>query len=249
MLAYRPAITVLFFTAADKLLLVSNMKQRAIELREKELHLFNENFNAVGTQAAVLAGFAMTAFAELNVPADSPIMLKTVYYLCTVVSLCAELNVVAHTTFVNVFGCSLALRGPDGSMQYAVDGMLMERQRIFACFGIGLLSLQATAICASWLLMEDAAAVVASCVILYSTYFIVEGGKRIYTKFKVDDSDVANFDDLINSVTRRAAARDSSSHSPRSGHDSRLHPRDRVQNRGNGEVEYRTEETWGSQMV
>ena len=41
--------------AADKLLLQSNLKQRAIQLREKELNLFNENFNAVGTQAAVLA--------------------------------------------------------------------------------------------------------------------------------------------------------------------------------------------------
>ena len=54
--------------AADKLLLQSNVKQRAIQLREKELNLFNDNFNAVGTQSAVLAGFAMTSFAEIDLP-------------------------------------------------------------------------------------------------------------------------------------------------------------------------------------
>lgn len=54
--------------AADKLLLRSTVKQRAIQLREKELTLFNENFNAVGTQSAVLAGFAMTSFAEIDLP-------------------------------------------------------------------------------------------------------------------------------------------------------------------------------------
>ena len=54
--------------AADKLLLQSTVKQRAIQLREKELALFNDNFNAVGTQSAVLAGFAMTSFAEIDLP-------------------------------------------------------------------------------------------------------------------------------------------------------------------------------------
>ena len=34
-----------------------------IELREKELNLFNSNFSAVATQAALLAGFSM-AFLE-----------------------------------------------------------------------------------------------------------------------------------------------------------------------------------------
>ena len=49
--------------AADKLLLRSTVKQKTIELREKELNLFNANFSAVATQAALLAGFSM-AFLE-----------------------------------------------------------------------------------------------------------------------------------------------------------------------------------------
>lgn len=49
--------------AADKLLLRSTVKQRTIELREKELNLFNSNFSAVATQAALLAGFSMVCLA------------------------------------------------------------------------------------------------------------------------------------------------------------------------------------------
>ena len=61
-----PRLRRLGMLAADKLLLRSTVKQRAIQLREKELLLFNDNFNAVGTQSAVLAGFAMTSFAEID---------------------------------------------------------------------------------------------------------------------------------------------------------------------------------------
>ena len=56
--------------AADKLLLQSNVKQRSIELREKELKLFNSNFSAVGTQAAIMAGFTLTSFVEIDLPPE-----------------------------------------------------------------------------------------------------------------------------------------------------------------------------------
>ena len=69
MAAYRVAVAASgLMLAADKLLLRANIKQNAVQLREKELKLHYENFNAVGTQAAVLAGFAMTALAEVTVP-------------------------------------------------------------------------------------------------------------------------------------------------------------------------------------
>ena len=54
--------------AADKLLLQSTVKGRAMELREKELKLFNSNFSAVGTQAAIMAGFTLTSFVEIDLP-------------------------------------------------------------------------------------------------------------------------------------------------------------------------------------
>jgi hypothetical protein len=48
---------------------------------------------------------------------------------------------VATITFVSVFGSQLALRGRDGSMEVAVEGMQDERHEIFVCFGVGLIFL------------------------------------------------------------------------------------------------------------
>lgn len=42
--------------AADKLLLQSNLRQNAIKLKEKEFDLYHDNYQNVGTQAAVRKG-------------------------------------------------------------------------------------------------------------------------------------------------------------------------------------------------
>ena len=92
--------------AADKLLLRSTVKQRAIELREKELNLFNSNFSAIATQAALLAGFSM-AFLEMSVHLHAvhfnPII-KAMLHLFTTVCICANVFVVSVVTFVSVWG-------------------------------------------------------------------------------------------------------------------------------------------------
>ena len=113
--------------AADKLLLQSQIKQKAVSLREKELSLHYENFNAVGTQAAVLAGFAMTALAEVDVPPschtlpensplreytnDSPqctsIWLKGAFYMLVLLCMAAQIHCVCNTTFITVWGGAL----------------------------------------------------------------------------------------------------------------------------------------------
>ena len=149
--------------AADKLLLRSTVKQRAIQLREKELTLFNDNFNAVGTQSAVLAGFAMTSFAEIDLPHNAFYAQKACLHLCVTISICANLMCTASTTFVSVWGSGKALRGKDGSMDEAVDGMHAERAFIFSCFGVGLITTLLALMSAAWILMTLEVAFVATC--------------------------------------------------------------------------------------
>lgn len=57
---YKASLSLSFkaMLAADKLLLTSTIRKNATELKGKELALHKGNFDAVGTQAAVLAGFA-----------------------------------------------------------------------------------------------------------------------------------------------------------------------------------------------
>jgi hypothetical protein len=173
--------------AADRLLLETNMKQRAIQLREKELNLFVENFSAVGTQAAVMAGFTTTCFIEISVPDTVHVLPKTLLHFFAIFSICANITCVSLSTIVSVWGSGKALRGKDGSMDEAVDGMSNERALIFKSFGCGLIGNMCTVMCASWILMDPSMAAFASIVVLVALYIIISNANRITKKFNLDE--------------------------------------------------------------
>jgi len=185
--------------AADKLLLRSTVKQRAIQLREKELSLFNDNFNAVGTQSAVLAGFAMTSFAEIDLPHNAFYAQKACLHLFVTTSICANLLCTASTTFVSVWGSGKALRGKDGSMDQAVDGMHAERAFIFSCFGVGLITTLMALMSAAWILMTFEVAMVASAGISWAIFIIVRQASRLSSKFGLSREEVVSFADIMQS--------------------------------------------------
>lgn len=89
--------------AADKLLLQSEVKQRAINLRERELKLFNSNFSAVGTQSAIMAGFTLTSFVEIDLPPERAFAKSVLHFFITS-SICVNFLCVAMVMFVTVWG-------------------------------------------------------------------------------------------------------------------------------------------------
>ena len=72
-------------------------------------------------------------------PDGSPRTLKFFYYIASIVSLSANILCVANTTFLSVWGTGLLMRGPDGSLARAVDGMYQLRRNVFLLFGIGMM--------------------------------------------------------------------------------------------------------------
>ena len=183
--------------AADKLLLQSNLKQRTIQLREKELNLFNENISAVGTQSTVLAGFTITCLIEITLPNQPHFLLTTCLHLFAVASICANLLCVTLATMVSVWGSGVALRGKDGSMGRAVDHMNAERQKIFGAFGVGLVCNLMAVMSAGWLLMNPAVATMASACIVGTLIAIFRHARRIHGIFKLEEDDAVSFDDLL----------------------------------------------------
>jgi len=186
--------------AADKLLLQSSIRQNAISLKEKEFSLHHDNFNAVGTQAAVLAGFTVTAFIEFDCPDGASRTLKFMYYISSIISLSANILCVANTTFLSVWGTGLAMRGPDGSMARAVDGMYQLRRNVFLLFGVGMMALLVTGIFGSWLLMDPEAALASSALLAYAIYLTLKSYTSITNMFHFDEDDAVNFDDLLDAT-------------------------------------------------
>ena len=171
--------------AADRLLLETNMKQKAIQLREKELNLFVENFSSIGTQAAVLAGFIITCFVVIAIPDTAHVLAKGLLHFFAIFSICANIICVSMSTIVTVWGSGMALRGAEGSMDEAVDGMNNERGLIFKSFAMGLFGNLCTVTCACWILMDTPLALVGSLMILYAFYIIATNTRRISQKFSL----------------------------------------------------------------
>lgn len=171
--------------AADRLLLETSLRQSAIKLREKELNLYCENFASVGTQAAVMAGFTTTCFIEISIPETAHPIPKNLLHFAAVMSICFNLTCVSLSTIVSVWGSGMALRGKDGSMDFAVAGMGMERDIIFRSFFSGLFCNLCTIVFASWILMDSTLATFSTILITYSMWIIYTNSKRITKKFQL----------------------------------------------------------------
>mmetsp|Transcript_5391 Transcript_5391/g.10268 ORF Transcript_5391/g.10268 Transcript_5391/m.10268 type:complete len:245 (-) Transcript_5391:30-764(-) len=183
--------------AADKLQLQSALKQQATALKEKEFNLHHSNLMTVGTQAAVLTAVCITMFIEFQPPTWSsdfdlphllPRFIKFCYYTSIVYALCCNLAVVSHTTVLAVLGTSLALRGPDGSMIVATEGLYAERKRIFTQFGKGLLAAIASAFFACFLILHWETAVLASGICVYTAKSIIDFFNRVRKNFDFDEN-------------------------------------------------------------
>lgn len=190
--------------AADKLQLQSSFKQQATALKEKEFTLHHNNFMTVGTQAAVLAGLDVTMFIEFQPPPNGewayimiPRTLKFIYYVLITSAFCANILVVAQTTILSVLGASLALRGPDGSMMTATDGLYDERSIVFKCFGHGLVLTIGSVVMVVWLHLHWEASVVCCAISVWTIMKMRATYYRIVKKFDFDESLTVDFKDIF----------------------------------------------------
>lgn len=192
--------------AADKLQLQSHLKQQATALKEKEFNLHHENFMTVGTQAAVLAGLDITMFIEFQPSSNVdwgesilwiPRFLKFFYYITIVSAFCANMIVVSHTTTLSVLGAGMALRGPDGSMMTATDGLYEERVAVFNIFGFGLACTVGSVVICVWLILQWESALVCMIMTLITCRTIYLNYQRVTKRFSFDESQTVDFRDIM----------------------------------------------------
>jgi hypothetical protein len=160
----------------------------------------------VGTQAAVLASLDVTMFIEFQPPPDSEWMysviprgLKFLYYTLITVAFCCNLLVVAQTTLLSVLGTALALRGPDGSMIWATDGLYHERKSIFYAFGMGLATTISSVLVVVWLILSPEASAVCMSITLFTVLRLYKSYLRMVSTFEFDESETVDFTDIFES--------------------------------------------------
>ncbi len=175
---------------ADKRALETNLKVSLLAIREKELNFYSQNCLAVGTQAALLAGFAYSGLTQVAIPPEAPFMLKLLYLLVTTTAMCFELVAVMNTTLLSMMGPGLALRGPDGSMHPAVDGMMVEYKTAYIAFVLGLIFFHFSAALFGWLMFNWAVSLSVTLCVVGSLFLLLRYASRVYTRFRLPVDEV-----------------------------------------------------------
>ena len=126
-----------------------------------------------------------------------PRFLKFVYYFIILSAFCANIFVVSHTTTLSVLGAGLALRGPDGSMMTATDGLYEERKKVFFIFGVGLACTVGSVVVIVWIILHWEAAVCCMLLTLITARNIWRSYQRVQKLFAYDESETVDFRDIM----------------------------------------------------
>ena len=112
-----------------------------LAIRERELKLYTQNCRAIGTQAALLAGFAYggCCLGSYLFPEDSSDSMRAAYLVAMTWAMGLNVYCLFSSTLCTMLGPGLALRGPDGSMEQAVEGLAIEYRFTFVVYVVGLL--------------------------------------------------------------------------------------------------------------
>ena len=116
-------------------------------------------------------------------------VLKFFYYITIVAAFCANMIVVSQTTTLSVLGAGMALRGPDGSMMTATDGIYDERSSVFNTFGIGLACTVGSVVICVWLILQWEAAICCMLLVLFTCRTIWLNYKRVKRRFDFDENE------------------------------------------------------------
>lgn len=137
--------------AADKQELESRLKQVTLQIREKEISVFTDNFAVLSTQSAFLTGLGFGGLTMVPTWKEEDFAQETVFYTLVSISIGFNILTLCISSWCMIFGPGLAIRGPDGSMSRAVAGMYAERKWALRFFWIGLFFIMCSGIALGWL--------------------------------------------------------------------------------------------------
>ena len=126
-----------------------------------------------------------------------PRALKLIYYVLITSAFCANIFVVGQTTVLSVLGASLALRGPDGSMMTATDGLYHERGSVFQAFGYGLILTMGSVVMCVWLHLHWEASILCCAIAVFTMSRMRASYHRVEKKFDFDESMTVDFRDIF----------------------------------------------------
>ena len=127
---------------ANKQNLETELKVSLLSIRERELVLYSNNCRNIAECTAILSGFALVTLTyerQTTFSGFSPIS-KGAYELINYLAIILNSAAMFGATTCAMLGPGLALRGADGAMDQAVEGLALEFRTTFILFFFGIVS-------------------------------------------------------------------------------------------------------------
>lgn len=176
---------------AEQLALIQEANQQLLAIRQQEMQYYVNTFSSFGTQGSLIAGFTLGALVGLDVrDFDVHGFWKGLFWISSSVAMASSIHCILTTTFANIYGPNLALRGPSGSMVRAVKGMIAEKSGIFMSFIMCLIAFQLMTLAVTWVMMETYSSAVSTVVLLVGGLYWYKYCLRIYNRFKFIEPDI-----------------------------------------------------------
>ena len=174
---------------ADKADLKNQLKLRRLQIEEKEINFYANSCSEVGTQAALLAGFAFGAMTEVDISSDSSDAIQATWLLSICMAMLLEIGALVKAMQLSILGPGLALRGPEGSVAHAVHVMREEYEYSKKLFYAGLFFFHVAVVVLTWSKFSIWASVSTSAFVLVGLAWLVKETKSTARKLKVPEHD------------------------------------------------------------
>jgi uncharacterized membrane protein len=137
---------------ADKNALRTRLKASLLSIRQRELTFYTNNCTALGTNSLLIASFSWWALTEPPFDEYGNDLVQTIYLLFSASIMALQLLVSVDATLCGVLGPALAIRGQDGAMHQAVDGMVSHYRFTLTCFCLGVVLFEFSIVSYMWML-------------------------------------------------------------------------------------------------
>ena len=184
---------------AQKNALRATLTENVLQLQERELTYFYNNFSNIANMAAIIGGFAFSGLCISTTYtgwlAGLDVVTRTIvvdlFYTFASLSIGFCLLTCIVCTALNVRGPGLALRGPEGSLKRAVDTMRKFQKHVNTMIALGIVCFHLTAMTYAWTMLSKLQTVVTVTGVLFAflagmaSYVVV-----IWHELRIDQQEI-----------------------------------------------------------
>ena len=120
--------------SAEHYALESAAVQQLLRIREAEVKFFTDRFSSLTVQSALIGGFTIQTVTSINPSDHDDWWIGVVFWWSGALAFACTMHTVLSATFISIWGPSLALRGPKGSVTKAYYVMKKENTLVMRTY-------------------------------------------------------------------------------------------------------------------